>query len=104
MEVYPNAKVVLTVRDPEAWYKSVKETIHLINVNKNSLSMFPSDKNTGIELAALDEIVDIHIINQGLQSSSVSITHIFPQLVSNLVPLQMLYKKLVTIDLTRNIL
>ena len=36
MEVYPNAKVVLTVRDPEAWYKSVKETIYLLNVNKNS--------------------------------------------------------------------
>ena len=35
MEVYPDAKVVLTVRDPETWYKSVKETIHLLNLNAN---------------------------------------------------------------------
>lgn len=29
MEAYPDAKVVLTARDPEAWYKSVQETIYL---------------------------------------------------------------------------
>ena len=28
MDVFPNAKVLLTVRDPESWYKSVKETIY----------------------------------------------------------------------------
>ena len=28
MRAYPNAKVVLTVRDPESWYKSVKESIY----------------------------------------------------------------------------
>ena len=28
MRAYPNAKVILTVRDPESWYKSVKESIY----------------------------------------------------------------------------
>ena len=28
MEVYPNAKVLLTVRDPDAWYESVLATIY----------------------------------------------------------------------------
>ena len=28
MRVFPNAKVVLTVRDPEKWYTSVKSTIY----------------------------------------------------------------------------
>lgn len=28
MEAFPDAKVILTIRDPEAWYKSVKETIY----------------------------------------------------------------------------
>ena len=28
MKIYPNAKVILTIRDPEKWYKSVKDTIH----------------------------------------------------------------------------
>ena len=27
MEIYPDAKVILTVRDPEAWYKSCEDTI-----------------------------------------------------------------------------
>src|SRR5690349_17851478 len=26
MEAYPNAKVILTVRDPEAWYESARKT------------------------------------------------------------------------------
>ncbi len=31
MRIFPNAKVVLTVRDnPEVWYKSVKETIYTV--------------------------------------------------------------------------
>jgi hypothetical protein len=31
MRIFPNAKVLLTVRDnPESWYKSVKETIYTI--------------------------------------------------------------------------
>ena len=28
MKTYPNAKVVLTIRDPEKWYTSVKDTIY----------------------------------------------------------------------------
>ena len=28
MEHYPNAKVVLTVRDPDAWYQSTRKTIY----------------------------------------------------------------------------
>ena len=27
MEAYPNAKVILSIRDPESWYNSVKNTI-----------------------------------------------------------------------------
>ena len=27
LDVFPNAKVVLTVREPETWYKSVKNSI-----------------------------------------------------------------------------
>ena len=27
MRIFPNAKVVLTIRDPESWYESVKATI-----------------------------------------------------------------------------
>lgn len=30
MEKYPDAKVILTARDPEAWYKSTKETIYAL--------------------------------------------------------------------------
>jgi hypothetical protein len=29
-EKYPEAKVILTVRDPERWYDSVRQTIHLL--------------------------------------------------------------------------
>ena len=36
MEVFPDAKVILTIRDPEAWYKSVRDTIYQINHNSNS--------------------------------------------------------------------
>ena len=38
MEVFPKAKVVLTNRDPENWYKSVKETIYQGNLDRQ---MFP---------------------------------------------------------------
>ena len=38
LEVFPDAKVILTVRDPEGWYRSVKETI--FQGNKEALS-FP---------------------------------------------------------------
>ena len=35
MEFYPEAKIILTIRDPETWYKSVKETIYQSNVDAN---------------------------------------------------------------------
>ena len=38
MEVFPEVKVVLTIRDPENWYKSVKETIYQGNMDRQ---MFP---------------------------------------------------------------
>ena len=38
MEVFPEAKVVLTIRDPENWFKSVKETIYQGNMDRQ---MFP---------------------------------------------------------------
>ena len=28
MRIFPNAKVILTVRDPEKWFYSVKKTIY----------------------------------------------------------------------------
>ena len=31
MEVFPDAKVVLTIRDPGSWYKSVFETIYQLH-------------------------------------------------------------------------
>ena len=36
LEVFPEAKVILTIRDPETWYKSVSQTIYQINLNSNS--------------------------------------------------------------------
>ena len=35
MESYPEAKVILTIRDPESWYESVKETIYQSNLEAN---------------------------------------------------------------------
>lgn len=39
MDVFPEAKVILTVREPENWYKSVKETIYQGNVDANQFPM-----------------------------------------------------------------
>lgn len=36
MEVFPDAKVILTIREPESWYKSVRETIYQLGINRNS--------------------------------------------------------------------
>ena len=40
MESYPEAKVILTIRDPESWYESVKETIYQSNLDAN---IFPAN-------------------------------------------------------------
>ena len=39
MEAFPTAKVILTVRNPEAWYKSVKETIYQGNLEADTFPM-----------------------------------------------------------------
>ena len=36
MEAYPEAKVVLTVRDPQRWYESVRETIYPLTMDTPS--------------------------------------------------------------------
>ena len=38
MEVFPDAKVILTVREPETWYKSVKSSIFQM---RNLYKSFP---------------------------------------------------------------
>jgi len=42
MRIFPNAKVVLTVRDAEAWVKSMKETLCKINGKNSVYDVFPS--------------------------------------------------------------
>ena len=40
MEIFPDAKVVLTIRDnPEKWYDSVHGTIYQINLAANSFPL-----------------------------------------------------------------
>lgn len=39
MEAFPEAKVILTIREPEAWYKSVKETIYQGNMEAKKFPM-----------------------------------------------------------------
>ena len=39
MEVFPEAKVVLTVREPETWYDSVKNSIYHARSEATSLPM-----------------------------------------------------------------
>ena len=51
MEVYPNAKIILSVRDPKKWYQSVKNTIHYgqsvyTSFPANILSRFTGKWNT----------------------------------------------------------
>jgi hypothetical protein len=37
MAAFPQAKVLLNVRDPEAWFESVRDSIYVNNVLSNSL-------------------------------------------------------------------
>ena len=54
MKAFPEAKVVLTVREPEAWFNSVKNTIYQLNADAlsfpgNILSKFIGfDKKTAM--------------------------------------------------------
>ncbi len=40
IEVFPDAKVVLSVRKPETWYESVKNTIYQFHGQDFAMSMF----------------------------------------------------------------
>ena len=33
MKIFPNAKVVMTNRDPEKWYESIRSTLYKIHIN-----------------------------------------------------------------------
>ena len=39
MEAYPDAKVLLTVRDPKKWYKSVHDTIYQAKFFANDFAL-----------------------------------------------------------------
>ena len=39
LAAFPDAKVLLTVRDPESWYESVKNSIHISNQLSNSFPL-----------------------------------------------------------------
>jgi hypothetical protein len=39
MEAYPNAKVVLTVRKPDTWHKSVMESIYNGHILRNDFAV-----------------------------------------------------------------
>ena len=39
MEVFPDAKVILTVREPETWYDSVRNSIYNARMEVTSLPM-----------------------------------------------------------------
>jgi hypothetical protein len=39
MEAYPNAKVVLSVRTPEKWHKSVKESVYQFHLMKEDFAV-----------------------------------------------------------------
>lgn len=56
MEVFPDAKVILSVRDPDSWYKSVKDTIFNVvpNIPHWVQAIFPRSKKIAI---LIEEIV-----------------------------------------------
>ncbi len=54
MEVFPDAKVVLSVRNPETWYESVKNTIYQFHRRDFAISMF--QKLTFSNIKAIDRI------------------------------------------------
>lgn len=47
MEAFPNAKIILTVRDPKSWYRSVKDTIFKGNAESLSFPINIMGKMTG---------------------------------------------------------
>lgn len=53
MEVYPESKVLLNVRDPEKWYESVTQTVY--PASRGGLSM-PEDTMLGCAARAIDAL------------------------------------------------
>ncbi|CDS07780.1 hypothetical protein LRAMOSA01729 [Lichtheimia ramosa] len=43
IDAYPNAKVILTARDAESWYRSIKNTIHKLSVECSKRNDFPEN-------------------------------------------------------------
>jgi hypothetical protein len=58
IEVYPRAKVVLTVRDPERWYESVRTTIYDIHGSSDGPGFMPPMEETPPEIRPARELMD----------------------------------------------
>ena len=69
MEAFPEAKVLLTVRDPESWYKSVKETIFQFCQSSKSFPINVLTKISGGSLTfeTLDKLTTRNRINAGIK-------------------------------------
>ncbi|CEL96729.1 unnamed protein product [Vitrella brassicaformis CCMP3155] len=59
MQAFPDAKVILTIRDPHKWYASARETILR---NRHNFKSFPV--NVGIWLVGLADLTDL-VMNYG---------------------------------------
>lgn len=65
-ELWPDAKVILTVRDPESWYKSTQETIFREDNHQGAspewLEMFHkmTEKSFGGDLHTREHLIDIY--------------------------------------------
>ena len=71
MRVFPNAKVVLTVRDPERWYESVKGTIYqTLTFRHGTVALF-------LKLVGQYRRINI-AVNASLQGPPVNPRGIFP--------------------------
>ena len=79
-DYYPDAKVVLTVRDPRAWFDSMSNTT--LRVIRQGMATTPSRPNLGSELvvkAAFDGDIDdpdhaVEIFNKHTEAVKASIT------------------------------
>ena len=75
MEAFPTSKVILTVRDPEAWYQSVNETIKAGNDDAISFPVNILDAMLGI--TPVNDMVqnlcrrEKNRLNQGMYSPTV---------------------------------
>lgn len=58
MEAHPNAKVILTVRDPDRWYDSVLTTIYDIHGSSDGPGFMPPMEQTPPEIRPARELMD----------------------------------------------